>query len=52
MRKNKYNLTFKFFDTEKEALSFIESRGKRKHAVTDWTSSNGEEYKKIVWYYE
>ena len=47
MKTNKYKLTFKFFDTEKEALSFVKSRGRRKHTVTDWTSSDGEEHKKL-----
>ena len=52
MRKNQYNLTFKFFDTEEEAKTFMKARGRRKQTMTDWQSTDGTEYKKIVWYYE
>ena len=49
---NRYKLTFKFFDTEKQAMDFMKTRGKRKQSTTDWTSTDGKEHKKIVWFYE
>lgn len=43
--------TFKFFDTMEQATAFIRTRGRRKHSMTPWQSSDGNEHKYIVWFY-
>lgn len=57
---NRWRLTFKFFDTEKEAYDFCNrlwdesSYYVRKHYAahyTPWESLDGKEHKFIVWYY-
>lgn len=53
MKGNQYRKTFEFFDTEQEALAFVDSRRKqrRKAHMTPWQSADGRESKYIVWYY-
>jgi hypothetical protein len=56
---SKYQLTFRFFDTEREAKAFckIENENassyvRRKHKAhhTPWSSQDGLEHKYIAWY--
>lgn len=54
---SRYKLTFKFFDTEKEAMLFcqyenLNSYIKKHHPAhyTTWSSQDGTENKFIAWY--
>lgn len=53
MSRNQYRKTFKFFDTEQEALAFAAECRKMRHKVsmTPWQSADGRENKFVVWYY-
>jgi viroplasmin and RNaseH domain-containing protein len=55
----KYNLTYKFFDTEEQAKNFCDKENtqnsyylQKNHPAryTSWTSTNGKENKFIAWY--
>ena len=58
---NRWRLTFKFFDTEKEAYDFCNKNWdessyyvRRRYAAhyEKWTSADGKEQKYLVWYRE
>ena len=60
MYKNKYQLTFEFFDTINQAIEFRDRilknandyyRKNKKISITNWESSDRTEKKIICWYY-
>ena len=54
----RYQLTFKFFDTESEAKAFCDKENtipyiRKNHPATytNWSSTDGTEHKFVAWYH-